>query len=41
MDNLCHIREFVPFWMEEARRIAAGTGDAWGLRTPTPPALLP
>src|SRR6478672_10482407 len=30
MDNLCHIREFVPFWTGEALRIARGSGERWG-----------
>ena len=30
MDNLCHIREFVPFWTGEALRIVRRSGSAWG-----------
>jgi uncharacterized damage-inducible protein DinB len=30
MDNLCHIREFVPFWTGEALRIAQRQGERWG-----------
>ena len=30
MDNLCHIREFVPFWTAEALRIVRGSGTPWG-----------
>ena len=30
MDNLCHIREFVPFWTGEAERIARRPGEPWG-----------
>ncbi len=30
MDNLCHIREFVPFWTGEALRIVRGSGTPWG-----------
>ena len=30
MDNLCHIREFVPFWTGEALRIARRSGERWG-----------
>lgn len=30
MDNLCHIREFVPFWTGEALRIARRSGEGWG-----------
>lgn len=30
MDNLCHIREFVPFWMNEALRIAGHPEEQWG-----------
>ena len=33
MDNLCHIREFVPFWTAEALRIVRGSAEPWG-RTP-------
>ena len=30
MDNLCHIREFVPFWTGETLRIVRRTGERWG-----------
>ena len=30
MDNLCHIREFVPFWTGETVRIARRPGEQWG-----------
>ena len=30
MDNLCHIREFVPFWTGEALRIVHRPGEQWG-----------
>ena len=30
MDNLCHIREFVPFWTNEALRIARHPQEPWG-----------
>ena len=30
MDNLCHVREFVPFWTAEALRIARQSGEQWG-----------
>jgi uncharacterized damage-inducible protein DinB len=30
MDNLCHIREFVPFWTGEALRIVRRKGEPWG-----------
>jgi len=30
MDNLCHIREFVPFWTGEALRIVQRPGEQWG-----------
>ena len=30
MDNLCHIREFVPFWTGETLRIIARRGEPWG-----------
>ena len=30
MDNLCHIREFVPFWTGEALRIVQRPNEAWG-----------
>jgi hypothetical protein len=30
MDNLCHIREFVPFWTAEAMRIMQHPEEAWG-----------
>jgi uncharacterized damage-inducible protein DinB len=30
MDNLCHIREFVPFWTEETLRIARRPDEQWG-----------
>jgi uncharacterized damage-inducible protein DinB len=30
MDNLCHIREFVPFWTGEALRIVRRSGPVWG-----------
>jgi uncharacterized damage-inducible protein DinB len=39
MDNLCHIREFVPFWTAETLRVVSGSGEAWG-RTPTDAARL-
>ena len=32
MDNLCHIREFVPFWTGEALRIVRRSGRAVGPR---------
>ena len=32
MDNLCHIREFVPFWTAEALRIVRRLGRAVGPR---------
>ena len=30
MDNLCHIREFVPFWTAETLRIVKRPSDQWG-----------
>jgi uncharacterized damage-inducible protein DinB len=30
MDNLCHIREFVPFWTGEAMRIVQRPSEPWG-----------
>ncbi len=30
MDNLCHIREFVPFWIGETLRIVSRGGEPWG-----------
>ena len=30
MDNLCHIREFVPFWTKQALHIVTSPGDEWG-----------
>ena len=30
MDNLCHIREFVPFWIGETQRIVRNPAEAWG-----------
>jgi uncharacterized damage-inducible protein DinB len=30
MDNLCHIREFVPFWTAEALRIVQRPSEPWG-----------
>jgi len=30
MDNLCHIREFVPFWAGEALRIVRRPAEQWG-----------
>jgi fumarylpyruvate hydrolase len=30
MDNLCHIREFVPFWTGETLRIVRRPAEAWG-----------
>lgn len=30
MDNLCHIREFVPFWTGEALRIVERPSEPWG-----------
>ena len=30
MDNLCHIREFVPFWTGETVRIVQRPGEQWG-----------
>ena len=30
MDNLCHIREFVPFWTNETLRIARRPQEQWG-----------
>jgi uncharacterized damage-inducible protein DinB len=30
MDNLCHIREFVPFWTAETLRIVRRRGEQWG-----------
>jgi len=30
MDNLCHIREFVPFWTGEVLRIAGTPDEPWG-----------
>ena len=30
MDNLCHIREFVPFWTGETLRIVQRSGEPWG-----------
>ena len=30
MDNLCHIREFVPFWTSQAVRIARQPNQPWG-----------
>ena len=39
MDNLCHIREFVPFWTGETLRIVQGSAEPWG-RTHTDTARL-
>ncbi len=30
MDNLCHIREFVPFWTGETMRIVRHPDEQWG-----------
>jgi uncharacterized damage-inducible protein DinB len=30
MDNLCHIREFVPFWTGETMRIVRRPAEPWG-----------
>jgi uncharacterized damage-inducible protein DinB len=30
MDNLCHIREFVPFWTGETLRIVRRPTESWG-----------
>ena len=30
MDNLCHIREFVPFWTGETLRIVRRPSEPWG-----------
>ena len=30
MDNLCHIREFVPFWTGETLRIVKRPAEQWG-----------
>jgi uncharacterized damage-inducible protein DinB len=30
MDNLCHIREFLPFWTGEVLRIVGTPGELWG-----------
>ena len=30
MDNLCHIREFVPFWTAETLRIVRRPDEPWG-----------
>jgi uncharacterized damage-inducible protein DinB len=30
MDNLCHIREFVPFWTAETLRIVKRPTEQWG-----------
>jgi uncharacterized damage-inducible protein DinB len=30
MDNLCHIREFVPFWTGETLRIVRRPSELWG-----------
>jgi uncharacterized damage-inducible protein DinB len=30
MDNLCHIREFVPFWTGETLRIVRRPSETWG-----------
>jgi uncharacterized damage-inducible protein DinB len=30
MDNLCHIREFVPFWTGETQRITRSPSERWG-----------
>ena len=30
MDNLCHIREFVPFWTGETLRIVHRPSELWG-----------
>ena len=30
MDILCHIREFLPFWTRETRRIIESPGEQWG-----------
>jgi hypothetical protein len=30
MDNLCHIREFVPFWTGETLRIVQHPSESWG-----------
>ena len=30
MDNLCHIREFVPFWTGETLRIVHRPAEQWG-----------
>jgi uncharacterized damage-inducible protein DinB len=30
MDNLCHIREFVPFWTAETLRIVTRPTEQWG-----------
>ena len=36
MDNLCHIREFVPFWTGEALRIVRRSGSRGAATTPMP-----
>jgi uncharacterized damage-inducible protein DinB len=30
MDNLCHIREFVPYWTGEVTRMVRSPGSNWG-----------
>jgi hypothetical protein len=30
MDNLCHVREFVPFWTGETLRIVHRPAEQWG-----------
>src|SRR5829696_1347943 len=30
MDNLCHVREFVPFWTGQTLRIVQSPSEAWG-----------
>ena len=30
MDNLCHIREFIPFWTRAVRHITATPAERWG-----------
>jgi uncharacterized damage-inducible protein DinB len=30
MDNLCHVREFVPFWTGQTLRIVQKPGETWG-----------
>src|SRR5262249_17800204 len=39
MDNLCHIREFVPFWTNETLRVVRRPHEPWG-RDLTDPARL-